>query len=84
MPLAACSPLEVARDFARALGHRMHRNVLLQLINEGAAAETDLGRIGANHAMHEFGDSDRRDRDLDRDLDLVEGLLWQLGDPAGV
>lgn len=56
---------ELARDLGRALSHGVYRNMLLQFIDEGAAAVSDFRRFGANHSMHEFGDGHRRDGDLD-------------------
>lgn len=54
---------ELARDLGRTIGYRVYWNMLLQVIDEGAAAIPDLRRIGANHAMHEFGYGDCRDSD---------------------
>jgi hypothetical protein len=61
---------ELTSDLGCVIGHWVYRDMLLQFIDEGTTAVPDRRCIGADHAMHEFGDGDGRDGDLD----LAEGL----------
>src|ERR1017187_10405661 len=45
---------ELAGDFRCVVGDGVHRDILLQFIDEGTARRSDLRSVGAHHAMHEF------------------------------
>jgi hypothetical protein len=53
-PLARLLSTELARDFRRTVGNRVHRDMLLQFIDKRATALPDLRRVGPSYTMHEF------------------------------
>jgi YD repeat-containing protein len=46
---------ELAGDFRCTVGDGVHRNMLLEFIDERTASLPDLRRVGTCHAMNELG-----------------------------
>lgn len=55
---------DLTGDFGCAVREWVNWRVLLQLIDERAARDSGIRRVGAGHSVHEFSQSDGRHRDL--------------------